>query len=86
MANFRRAIAYLYVLPIYSKVPNDNKNRIYLYRIEVPPEERSMRRKKTKPDLLLLLFVLIGLGVFVSGYALDMSGQTARQQWSSPAK
>lgn len=44
-----------------------------------------MRRKKTKPDLLLLLFVLIGLGVFVSGYALDMSDQTAKQQWSYPA-
>lgn len=32
-----------------------------------------MRRRK--PDLLLLMTVLIGLGVVVSGYALDMGDQ-----------
>jgi|GEM_PF-4395199 len=34
-----------------------------------------MRRKK--PDLLLLITVVIGLGVVVSSYALDMGEQTA---------
>lgn len=34
-----------------------------------------MRRRK--PDLLLLMTVVIGLGVVVSGYALDMGDQTA---------
>lgn len=33
-----------------------------------------MRRRK--PDLLLLMSVVIGLGVVVSGYALDMGEQT----------
>lgn len=32
-----------------------------------------MRRRK--PDLLLLMTVVIGLGVVVSGYALDMGDQ-----------
>lgn len=32
-----------------------------------------MRRRK--PDLLLLMTVVIGLGVVVSGYALDMGEQ-----------
>jgi hypothetical protein len=33
-----------------------------------------MRRRK--PDLLLLMTVVIGLGVVVSGYALDMGERT----------
>jgi hypothetical protein len=32
--------------------------------------------RKRKPDLLLLMTVVIGLGVVVSGYALDMGDQT----------
>ena len=35
-----------------------------------------MRRRK--PDLLLLMTVVIGLGVVVSGYALDMGEHVAR--------
>lgn len=34
--------------------------------------------RKRKPDLLLLMTVIIGLGVVVSGYALDMGEQTGK--------
>ena len=32
-------------------------------------------RRKRKPDFMLLLFVMIGLGVVVSGYAFDLGNQ-----------
>ncbi|MGD8743806.1 MAG: hypothetical protein PVH46_10325 [Granulosicoccaceae bacterium] len=32
-------------------------------------------RRKRKPDLMMLLFVAIGLGVVVSGYAFDLGNQ-----------
>ena len=36
-----------------------------------------MRRRK--PDLIILLAIMIGLGVVVTGYALDMGPRTAHQ-------
>ncbi len=33
-----------------------------------------MKRRK-KPDLMMLLVIVIGLGVFVTAYAFDMTGQ-----------
>lgn len=37
--------------------------------------QEEMMRRRRKPDLMMLLFVAIGLGVVVSGYAFDLGNQ-----------